>query len=126
MFGPEAVFNPGSLLAMWAAGITGAAAVVVRWRIVGPGYLWLAVTASALVGAGTWFFEPSGCGGGVAGGARCRRGGKADTTGAILLAVSAALYLFAATSSSLPAPALTGALHWGESPVRCCSGIGTS
>ena len=114
MFGPEAVFNPGSLLAMWAAGITGAAAVVARWRIVGPGYLWLAVTASALVGAGAWFFEPGpvvaaawlvGLGAAVV--------ARRNTTGAILLAVSAALYMFAATSSSLPAPALTGSVALG-------------
>ena len=114
MFGPEAVFNPGSLLAMWAAGIAGAAAVVARWRIVGPGYLWLAVATAALVGAGAWFFEPGpvvaaawlvGIGAAVA--------ARRNTTGAILLAVSAALYLVVATSSGPPAPALTGSVALG-------------
>ena len=114
MFGPEAVFNPGSLLAMWAAGIVGAAAVVARWRIVGPGYLWLAVAAAGLIGAGAWFFEPGpvvaaawlvGLGAGLAAGR--------NTVGAVLLAVSAALYLVSAASSGIPATALTGSVALG-------------
>lgn len=114
MIGPEAVFNPGSLLAMWAAGITGAGALVTRWRIVGPGYLWLAVTVAGLVGAGAWFFQPgpvvaaawlAGLGAGLA--------ARHNTTGSILLAVSAALYLVTATSGSHPAPVLTGSVALG-------------
>lgn len=114
MFGPEAVFNPGSLLAMWAAGITGAAAVVARWRIVGPGYLWLAVAAAGLVGAGAWFFEPGpavaaawlvGLGAGLA--------ARRPAAAAVLLVLSAVLYLIVASASSLPAPALTGSVALG-------------
>ena len=114
MLGPEAVFNPGSLLAMWAAGITGAGALVTRWRIVGPGHLWLVVTTAAVVGAGAWFFEPgplvaaawlAALGAGLA--------ARHNTTGAVLLAVSAALYLVAATSGSHPVPALTGSIALG-------------
>ena len=114
MLGPEGVFDPGSLLAMWAAGITGSAAVVARWRIVGAGYLWLSVGVAGLVGAGAWFFEP----GPVAAAAWLAALGaglaaRHSTTGSILLAVSAGLYLVTATSGSHPAPVLTGSLALG-------------
>lgn len=114
MLGPETVFDPGSLLAMWAAGITGAAAVVARWRVVGPGFLWLAVATAGLVGAGAWFFEPGpvtaaawivGLGVGLA--------ARHSAAAAGLLAVSAVLYLAAATSASHPAPVLTGSIALG-------------
>lgn len=114
MLGTEAVFNPGSLLAMWAAGIAGSAAVVARWRIVGPGYIWLSVGVAGLVGAGAWFFEPgpvvaaawlAGFGAGLA--------ARRNTTGVVLLALSAVLYLVSASSSGLVAPALTGSIALG-------------
>ena len=114
MLGPEAVFNPGSLLAMWAAGIAGAGALVTHWRIVGPGYQWLVVATAGLVGAGAWFFEPgpvvaaawlAGLGAGLA--------ARFQTSGAILLALSAALYLVTAMSGTHPAAVLTGSLALG-------------
>ena len=114
MLGPEAVFNPGSLMAMWAAGITGAAAMVTRWRIVGPGFLWLAVATAGLVGAGAWFFDPgpvvvTAWLVGIAAGLAARR----NTTATVLLGVSAVLYLVTATSGSHPLPALTGSVALG-------------
>ena len=42
--------TPAAVLAMWAAGLCAGAAVVVAWRIVGPGYTWLAATVSLLFG----------------------------------------------------------------------------
>ena len=114
MLGPEAVFNPGLLLAMWAAGTAGAAAVVARWRIVGPGYLWLAVAVTSLVGAGVWVFDPGPVAAaawltGLGAGLVARR----PTMAAIVLAISAGLYLVAASASSLPAPVLTGSVALG-------------
>ena len=114
MLGPEGVFDPGSLLAMWAGGITGAAALVARWRIVGPGYLWLAVATAGLVGAGAWFFYPgplvaaawlAGLGAGLA--------ARHNRTGAVLLAVSALLYLATAALASHPVAVLTGSVALG-------------
>lgn len=114
MFEPETVFNPGSLLAMWATGITGASALVARWRIVGPGYLWLAVATAGLVGAGAWIFQPGpvvagawvvGLGAGLA--------ARRHPTAAILLAVSAFLYLLTSVSASHPAAALSGSVALG-------------
>jgi hypothetical protein len=40
---------------MWAAGMAGSIAVVIRWRIVGPGFLWVAVGSTILVGVATAF-----------------------------------------------------------------------
>ncbi|NND13097.1 MAG: hypothetical protein HKO10_03970, partial [Acidimicrobiia bacterium] len=39
--------DPALIMAMWAAGLSIAAAVVVLWRVVGTGYLWLAAGTSA-------------------------------------------------------------------------------
>ncbi|MGH8936710.1 MAG: hypothetical protein ACRDXD_10710 [Acidimicrobiia bacterium] len=38
-------------MALWAAGLAGAAAAVGRWGVVGPGFLWLAGGVTALLGA---------------------------------------------------------------------------
>ncbi len=53
--------DPALVMAMWAAGLSVAAAVVVSWRIVGTGYLWLAAGTSvgfgflaALAGESLW------------------------------------------------------------------------
>lgn len=42
--------TPVLVLAMWASGLAAGAAVVGWWRIVGPGYLWLAAGLAAGVG----------------------------------------------------------------------------
>lgn len=39
------------MLAVWASGLAAGAAVVAWWRIVGPGYLWLALGVTAGAGA---------------------------------------------------------------------------
>lgn len=47
--------SPALILTMWAAGLAVVAAVVAWWRIVGPGFLWLAATVTALLGGiGAW------------------------------------------------------------------------
>ncbi len=45
--------TPALLLAMWSSGLAGAAALVSSWRIVGPGYGWLAAGVVAVVGGAT-------------------------------------------------------------------------
>jgi len=42
--------TPALVLSMWAAGLAAGAAVVARWRIVGPGYTWLAGGVTLLLG----------------------------------------------------------------------------
>ena len=43
-------FVAADVLAAWAGGLAAAAAAVAMWRIVGPGFLWLAAGTSALFG----------------------------------------------------------------------------
>lgn len=42
--------TPALVLSMWAAGLAAGAAVVARWRIVGPGYTWLTGGVTLLLG----------------------------------------------------------------------------
>ena len=114
MFGPESLFNPAVLLAMWSSGIAGAGAVVAYWRIVGPGYLWLTATMVALIGGAAWLFEPdvvvaAGCVLGIGAGLVARRASIAS----LMLGGSAVLFLLKAATSDLPIPALTGSVALG-------------
>ena len=51
--------TPELVLATWAGGLAAGAAVVAAWRVVGPGYLWLAGGVTVLFGAGALWAEPS-------------------------------------------------------------------
>jgi hypothetical protein len=51
-------FDPVLLLAMWAAGLAGCAAVVAWWKVARTGYLWLAAGVVVLVGFAAGFAEP--------------------------------------------------------------------
>lgn len=42
--------TPALVLSMWAAGLAGGAGAVASWRIVGPGYTWLAGGVTLLLG----------------------------------------------------------------------------
>ena len=42
--------SPALILATWASGLAGVAAVVTWWRVVGPGFVWLAASVTALFG----------------------------------------------------------------------------
>lgn len=42
--------TPALVLSMWSAGLAGATAAVAKWRIVGPGYTWLAGGVTLLLG----------------------------------------------------------------------------
>lgn len=39
---------------MWAAGISGAGALVGRWQVVGPGFVWLVSAVTAMFGLAGW------------------------------------------------------------------------
>ena len=43
-------FVAADVLAAWAGGLAGAATIVALWRVVGPGFLWLAALTAALFG----------------------------------------------------------------------------
>jgi hypothetical protein len=43
-------FVAADVLAAWAGGLAGAAAIVALWRVVGPGFLWLAALTASLFG----------------------------------------------------------------------------
>jgi len=47
------------VLVSWAAGVAGCGALVAWWRIVGPGYLWLAAGTAALLGIPATFLDAS-------------------------------------------------------------------
>lgn len=51
--------TPELVLAMWAAGLAASAAVVVWWRIVGVGFVWLAGGVVLLFGAGAALIDGS-------------------------------------------------------------------
>lgn len=43
------------MLATWAAGLAIAAALVARWQVVGPGFIWLTAAVNALFGLTAWW-----------------------------------------------------------------------
>ncbi|MDH3500566.1 MAG: hypothetical protein OEM97_10615 [Acidimicrobiia bacterium] len=49
--------SPGIVLAMWTGGIAGGAALVAWWRIVGPGFSWLAGSTVVIFGLAVAFFS---------------------------------------------------------------------
>jgi hypothetical protein len=85
--------TPALLFVMWAGGVAAGTALVAWWRVVGPGYLWLAATVTAGLAAL----------GGLAG------GGPGAWIGAALAGVgalvaqreSAARWLFAGSAAAL-------------------------
>ena len=114
MLGSEVVFNPAVLLAMWAAGILGSGAVVARWRIVGAGYLWLAVGTAFLAGGGAWLFDP----GPVAAAAvlialAAALVARRQQVASALMGVSAATFFLAAAQGGFTIPAVTGSIALG-------------
>ncbi len=52
---PDFLLTPGLVLAMWAGGMAAAIAAVAFWRIVGPGFFWVAGASTLLIGGWTVF-----------------------------------------------------------------------
>ncbi len=89
--------DPTSLLAVWAAGVALGAALVARWRVVGPGFLWTAAGTAVLIG---FFTLPLGLPAGF--------GLIAVVAGAVLARRSSwAFGLFAVAAISFAAAAMT-------------------
>ncbi|MGZ8786517.1 MAG: hypothetical protein ACXW1Y_13255 [Acidimicrobiia bacterium] len=42
------------MLTTWSAGVAGGAALIAAWRVVGPGFLWLAAGVGLLLGGAAW------------------------------------------------------------------------
>lgn len=106
--------TPALVLAMWASGVAGGAAVVSHWSIVGPGYNWLLAAIVVLVGGatapagGSWLAVVAtvvALGAGLMG----RRHGFA----AGLFALASLGFLLVAVGDGGIAPAVTGALLLG-------------
>jgi len=108
----DLALRPALFLAIWAAGICAGTAAVARWRIVGPGFLWVASGAALLVGAGASF---AGLLAMVAGGlilaaaVAARRSGLA----AWLLAAASLLYGIEAALDAHALLVVTGAMALG-------------
>lgn len=97
---------------MWAAGMCAGIAVVARWRIVGPGFLWIASGAAILVGVGAAFAGPAAVGAGILLVAAAVAG-RRPLVASWLLAGAAALYAVAAALEANVLLVLTGALALG-------------
>lgn len=103
---------PAEVLALWSGGVAAAAAIVVRWGIVGPGFTRLAAGTAALFALPAWLIESETValaaliamvGAVVFGGAR---------PAAMLLLVGGAVAMLLVADDAVPAR-LTGALLLG-------------
>ena len=108
------MLTPALLLAMWAAGAAGIAALVAYWRIVGPGYVWLTASVVAGIGVGAWFFDHNvGLLAGVVLSASAVVLGRKPVVASALLAASAASFLVFSVGSGSPLLAVSGSLALG-------------
>jgi hypothetical protein len=95
---PPLDITPSSVLAMWAAGLAAASAVVAWWRVVGPGFVWLAGTVTLLLGIPAY----------LAGGGRWAVAGCALVgIGTLLAATRAVVPLLAAGGVALTVAAVS-------------------
>jgi hypothetical protein len=99
--------GPELLFVMWGAGVAAGAALVAHWRVVGPGYVWLAgsvglalaaLAAASGAGAIGWIAAGAGLGGTLA--------AKAPLASQVLFVLSAALLLVAGYEPGLETVAL--------------------
>jgi len=106
--------TPGLVLALWACGVAVGTAIVAYWRIVGPGFFWLAGGVVALFGLGAAVF-----GGDLSSwiGILLAVGGALVARRALLcaayFAASAVMFLAVGVLESAVVPFLTGALLLG-------------
>lgn len=106
--------DPSLVLAIWAAGIAAGLALVASWRIVGPGYTWLAAGVTLLFGvpaalAGSGPLAWAGSVFALAAGVAARRPGVA----AALAAIAGGCFVIAAGIVEYPVLAVSGALFLG-------------
>lgn len=107
--------SPAVILTIWASGLAAGAALVTWWRIVGPGFVWLAAAVTALFG---------GIGTAAGGGWPAALGTAATITGLVLarrrrelpaaaFTIGAVLYLVASVPDGGLVLSITGALALG-------------
>jgi hypothetical protein len=106
--------TPALVLATWTAGLAGAGAVAISWRVVGPGYTWLTAGVVAMFGASA---AAAGGGGwawaGVALAVVAAVVARRPVVAAGLLGLSALLFLAAVWIDEPLGQAVTGALLLG-------------
>lgn len=111
---PALVSDPMFVLLSWAGGVTLAAAAVTVWKIVGPGFTWLASGTALLVGIWPAFTGDLVV---VAAALAAAAGGLAvkpnRTVSGVVLAVSAALFTIAAMGFGGPILAITATVALG-------------
>ncbi len=99
--------SPDLLFVMWGAGVAAGTALIVQWRVVGPGYVWLAgsvtvalAALAAAAGAGTlaWIAVALAIGGAVA--------AKAPLASRVMFILASALLLLAGHEPGLLSIAL--------------------
>lgn len=107
--------TPALVLAMWAGGVAAGAAVVARWRIVGPGFTWLSGAVTLLLGvpaalsAGgplAWV--------GVGGGVLILFGGRRWGLAVVGGAVAAACFVVVSALEAYPVAAVSGGVFLGS------------
>ena len=125
IFSQETAFDPAVLMAMWAAGTAGAGAAAARWRIVGPGFIWLVSGTVVLLGGAAWFFDSgpvlalgalTAAGGGLAARSPSAAAGLLGASGLVfLLGVSGPGFTLAAVTGAAALGGITGEMllgHW--------------
>lgn len=101
-------------MAMWAAGLAAGGALVVWWRVVGRGYVWLTAGVVALVGIGLGVItgDLTAWAGTVLAAAAVFVTSRPKMVAGVLLA-AAVLFIIAGTADSSAVPLVTGAVFLG-------------
>lgn len=101
--------SPALFLSIWAAGLALVAAAVVWWRVVGPGFTWLAGAVTVLIGGAGWAAGASWPAGvGAAGAVAAVALGRRRAAAAPLLAVAAVAFGVASLQGGSVLGTLTG------------------
>ena len=121
VYSPPVELSPAVVMSIWAAGVAAGSGVVIWWRIVGPGFTWLAGGVTLLLGVpaalGTGsVFAWVGCAMAVAAIGRARRPRYAATAAAV-----AAVGFLVATDGNV-ASVVSGALFLGGVTVEMMLG----
>lgn len=113
--------SPAAVMAMWAAGVSAGLAVVAKWRIVGPGFVWLTVGVGVLLGLAAAIAHPVGWIGCAALAAAAL---VASRQGLVVgaSAVAGASWLVVGALESHPIATLTGAVFLGGVTVAMMLG----
>lgn len=109
----ELSISPAVLLAMWSGGIALAIALVIRWRVVGAGFVWVAGGTSVLAGVFAFGLGPLAASATVAIALGSMVAAWKIELSAVLFAVGGVLYLMEAGMVGDPVLVVTGAVALG-------------